>query len=533
MGRPGAECGVHTPLSAESRTVTKTPHPGLALLLVALLAMLAVPAEASVNAFWKELGGSATGGGVSQLSPPRGTGNGVDVTAGADGRPIVIYTDSTIGEDGRILAKRWTGTAWQMISPAAGINDPAIGGEEPQLVISPAGTFFAAWSTRELGGAQVHLRRRVGTSTVWEQLDNSDAPGGLTSLNGSNIFRFSLAVGDDELPVVAFEAPAQKPGIVSPVPGNVTGQHQIYVKKYMGPAQGWQYLGPDPSGSGNTSAGGASEAVSFLVNGGGGYAQHSANTPSLVIDSAGRPNVAFVYTTSYPFGSAPEFVQGNGEIFVTRFDNGVWGPVGPAVPTGDSVAGRGGPGGLSNDPGASGAGSLALSPTGVMWVTWHEASTTSGDSAIFVRRWNGTDTWEEVGGASASGGGISGLQRNFAPRIGIDASELPIVAWQNVFSAAVVFVARFDGADWVEMGPDSASGDGVTGADASPMSLGVSSGTPQHCERRVARVRRRHLLPAGAPAPVLQRAELPVQRRHCAERKRPPRQRTHRHRLPR
>ena len=57
-----------------------------------------------------------------------------------------------------------------------------------------------------------------------------------------------------------------------------------------------------------------------------------------MIDSAGRPNVAFVYTTSYPSGSAPEFVQGNSEIFVTRFDNGVWGPVGPAVPTGDSVA---------------------------------------------------------------------------------------------------------------------------------------------------------------------------------------------------
>jgi hypothetical protein len=109
----------------------------------------------------------------------------------------------------------------------------------------------------------VHLRRRVGTSTVWEQLDNSDAPGGLTSLNGSSVFRFSLAVGDDDQPVVAFETPAQKPGIVFPVPGNVTGQHQIYVKKYTGPAQGWQYLGLDPSGSGNTSAGGASEAVSF------------------------------------------------------------------------------------------------------------------------------------------------------------------------------------------------------------------------------------------------------------------------------
>jgi hypothetical protein len=85
---------------------------------------------------------------------------------------------------------------------------------------------------------------------------------------------------------------------------------------------------------------------------------------------------------------------------------------------------------------------------------------------------------EEVGGASASGGGISGLQRNFAPRIGIDASELPIVAWQNVFSAAVVFVARFDGADWVEMGRTRPA------ATASP------GPTPRRCLCRVQAGRR-------------------------------------------
>jgi hypothetical protein len=424
--------------------------------------MLAVPAEASVNAFWKELGGSATGGAVSQLAPPRGLGNGVSTAAGADGRPIVVYTDSANSETGKILAKRWTGTAWQMISPVAGINDPAIEGENPQIVISPAGTLFVAWTTREPGGSKVHLRRRASTGTVWEQLGGSDLLGGLTGLNGSFSGGFSLAVGDDDLPVVAFDFPAQKPGIGFPVPGNVTGQLQVYVKKYMGAAQGWQYLGPDPSGSGNTSAGGASEAISFIVAG-ASYAQHSAHSPSLVIDSAGRPTVAFVYETTYPFTGAPaEFIAGKSDIFVTRFENAVWGPVGPAVPSGDTAEGRGGPGGVSNGLLASADVSLAASSGGVLWMAWRESvPVTAG--AIFVRRWNGTDTWEEVNGSS-SGNGISGGNSNdVAPQIAVDSNDLPIVAWEHSPSSGVAFVLRFNGTDWEELGPDSASGDGVTG----------------------------------------------------------------------
>jgi hypothetical protein len=63
------------------------------------------------------------------------------------------------------------------------------------------------------------------------------------------------------------------------------------------------------------------------------------------------------------------------------------------------------------------------------------------------------------------------------PQVRLDANDLPIVAWQNFASGqGVVFILRFDGTDWVEMGPDSASGDGITGSDAFPMALGVSSG---------------------------------------------------------
>jgi hypothetical protein len=439
--------------------------------------MLAMPAEASVNAFWKELGGSATGKAVSQLTPPPGLGNGVAVAAGADGKPIVVYTVSPISEDGTLLAKRWTGTAWQLISPVTGINDPSIGGENPQIVISPAGTIFVGWNTREAGGGQIHLRRRTATGTVWEQLAGSDGPGGLTSLNGSNLSNFSLAVGDDDLPVVAFEAPARKAGLGGLSTEVSTGSAQVYVKKYMGAAQAWQYLGPDPFGTGNTSAGGASGALSFIVAG-GIYASHAAVNPSLTIDSAGRPTVAFIYQTAYftPPGP-PEFVAGNTEIFVTRFDNGAWGPVGPAVPTGDTLAGRGGAGGVSNNTGFSGEPSLAAASNGMLWMAWRESQPVLA-GAIFVRRWNGVDTWEEVGGASASGGGINGGDGGYGPLVGLDQDDLPIVAWQDLSSKHVAFVLRFDGTEWQEMGPDSASDDGVTGDSLYRLALGASSGSP-------------------------------------------------------
>ena len=92
-------------------------------------------------------------------------------------------------------------------------------------MISPAGTIFVAWGTREPGSgqAQVHLRRRATTSTLWEEFSGSDQPGGLIGIDGSFVSDFSLAVGDDDPPVVAFHSPPRSPGIAFPVPGNVTG----------------------------------------------------------------------------------------------------------------------------------------------------------------------------------------------------------------------------------------------------------------------------------------------------------------------
>ena len=120
-----------------------------------------------------------------------------------------IYTDSTTGEDGRILAKRWTGTAWQMISPAAGINDPSHWRRGPA-----ARDLAGRHALRRLGHARAGRRARSTcgdaprTGTVWEELGGSDAARAASpESTGRVVSDFSLAVGDDDLPVVAFAFP--------------------------------------------------------------------------------------------------------------------------------------------------------------------------------------------------------------------------------------------------------------------------------------------------------------------------------------
>src|SRR5258705_8127679 len=68
----------------------------VSLLTVALVLAFIGFAEAGVNAFWQELGGSASGNGLSQL-PSGNTSASPSVAVGADGRPVVTYVESAAG----------------------------------------------------------------------------------------------------------------------------------------------------------------------------------------------------------------------------------------------------------------------------------------------------------------------------------------------------------------------------------------------------------------------------------------------------
>ena len=65
------------------------------------------------------------------------------------------------------------------------------------------------------------------------------------------------------------------------------------------------------------------------------------------------------------------------------------------------------------------------------------------------------------------------------PSLALDASNNPIVAWQDDASGnSEVYVRRYDGQGWSEMGPGSASGGGVSnsGSASTGPTLGYRAG---------------------------------------------------------
>ncbi len=118
-------------------------------------------------------------------------------------------------------------------------------------------------------------------------------------------------------------------------------------------------------------------------------------------------------------------------------------------------------GGISNTSGSSSEPSLAIDAFGYPVVTWQDNS--SGNYEIYVKQWNGTDAWEEIGTGSASGGGISSSSADAQyPSMEIDGSGNPVIAWTDSGSGNwEIYVKQWNGTSWVELG-GSASGGGIS-----------------------------------------------------------------------
>lgn len=199
---------------------------------------------------------------------------------------------------------------------------------------------------------------------------------------------------------------------------------------------------------------------------GQGISASSGNSryPSLALAPGGAPYVAW-----------EEDSNGNREIHVRRWNGSTWEPVGSGSASG---------GGISNNSGRSVSPCLAFapdgSPDGMAYVGW--ADNTSGNYEVYVRRWNGS-AWEEAGSGSAGEGGISrtsGSSNNVS--IAIAPGGVPYVAWaDNTSGAYEIYVRRWNGTAWVEVGSGSASGGGISHNGQSslqPVLTVASDGTP-------------------------------------------------------
>jgi hypothetical protein len=420
-------------------------------------------AEAGVSSFWQQLGPtSASGNGVSQTPSPKAVFDGT-LAVGGDGRPVVVYTEypDANASQGAITVKRWTGATWEVLSGASGIGQ----GYEPQVRIAANGAIYVAWLKDDSNG-NTEIRLRVRTASTFDQLGGSDSPGGISGTNPGITVPFSLALDGSGNPLVAFLGLAESGVlVVTETPELIDGTAQVYVRRWTGSA--WEFMGSDFTG------GGASNAVSF-VTGGGATILHDVDSPSLTVDDSGAPVVAFTY-----FTTVDGVTSANTDIYVTRWNGSTWTAVGPAVPAGESPAGVGGAGGVSGSADGSFNPSLAADATGRLALAWEEEPA-GGGVFVWVRVWNGVDTWEELAGSATGSGFAAAGTTNTLPSIAIDPSGRPVVAWQALTALehpSEIFVLRWNGTDaWEELGLDSASNAGISDAalDAMVPALALS-----------------------------------------------------------
>jgi hypothetical protein len=296
------------------------------------------------GAAWSELGGSASGGGISNNS---GDSSWPSVAVGPDGNPWVAWQDETPGA-AEIYVRRWTGTAWEPVGASSatgnGISSNKGDSRFVDLQVAANGNAFAAWTDGSDGNNEVYLRQWNGSA--WVALAGSASGGGISN-SSSRSGRPALALSGG-LPTVAWAE------------GSLIGE--IYVRRYNGSA--WVELG-----NGSASGGGISDTL--------GQSLYATLTYT-----GGKPTVAWY-----------DLVGSQWEVYAATLQGNEWVAAGSGAASG---------GGVSDTSGFSMEPNLAAE--GGPFLVWQE--TVGGDNEVYVRRLVGAN-WVEVGDSSASGGGIS------------------------------------------------------------------------------------------------------------------------------
>jgi len=123
-------------------------------------------------------------------------------------------------------------------------------------------------------------------------------------------------------------------------------------------------------------------------------------------------------------------------------------------------SGSAGGGGISDNSGTSQSAAMAAGPNNRLYVAWSDDS--SGDAEIYLRRWDGSD-WSDLGG-SAGGGGISDNNgASLWPAVAVAPDGNPWVAWHDTSTGdSEIYVRRWTGTSWEQVGSSSAVGGGIS-----------------------------------------------------------------------
>jgi hypothetical protein len=266
----------------------------------------------------------------------------------------------------------------------------------------------------QYGYSNIFVKRWNGL--VWEEIDGSATGFGISS--GFDSLQPSIDISDDGNVFVTWYGYDEE------------NPPQIYVKAWMGDDH-WA-------------------AVGFGSDSGGGVSNTSSDSyyPTILVSSTDVVYIAWVETPANTYAEP--------EIFIRKWDSALWEEVSPGSAQGEGLSQCGE---LSCDSPA-----MAISPDGKLYITWDTYSLENlpGEGEIRVLRLNET-TWEEVGDGSATSGISNTIGHSNSPSIAINSDGVPYIAWGEITSTGnEIFIRRWKGTVWEEIGVDSATRAGVS-----------------------------------------------------------------------
>jgi YD repeat-containing protein len=369
--------------------------------------------------------GSASAGGISNLS---GEDKELKMCLDNDGLPIVAWVGDYTGEK-QVYIKRWNGSAWVEVNPGSASGDGVSkavnpgGANHPDIIVDSQNGILVTWVQSndavgpDYGKAILCCRRWNGSS--WEEFGGSK----IVHLEPN----YSIA-----RPSVTFNSSDNdKPVIAAPF----GGFPDLYMRIFSWTGSGWSELGD----------------FGHVI---GIYYYN----PSIAYNSLGELILACE-------SGNDETSTSNLDIDVKKWNGSSWVYLG----------------GVSNNLKRSQWPQLDFDSTGKPYVCWMDNA--GGYFNIYIRHWTSSTAWEEVGTGSASGTGISGSTSYHCgmPSLSIDSSGYPVVSWIHTTGTDVyqTYVKKFNGTNWMEIGGASASGGGISlyGTTAKPWddSLGFPS----------------------------------------------------------
>ncbi|RKI70047.1 hypothetical protein D7X55_10445, partial [Corallococcus sp. AB049A] len=429
----GAAIAKSVALSADGRTLTVTPMSALsapstvqvdltaaasALTDLAGNGVAAAPAWSFSVPTWLPLGGA--------VSAVEGRTSAEDVVLKMDrnDRPVLAWAESD-GSSKNVYVARWTGTTWATLGGGlSGLTGSGTDATQPTLIIDSVNRPVVAWHEETQAGGNISIFVRRWTGTGWESLPSIPLHSGdleisepslAAELNGvlhlyarngnegiAEIGHYQLTTGGQAWTRTLIPRPPESPRVYSF--STATSSSSIYVS----------YSILDTSTYDGRVVIGVAENESNPM--GGSVLGNASWSPTIAVDSNGRPWVAWSESASMP--------TTDGRIQWARWEGTKW--TSPETVSASSTG--------NADP------VLSMSTGSPYVLAW--SGITGAERSIFVSRWV-AGGWQSIAeplnALATTGTPASG------PSIAMDSDGRPLIAWtEEDATAASIYAFRLN-----------------------------------------------------------------------------------------